>query len=228
MASAGAVSSVAFETGQAKKRNNAISAMLSGFVPAILLICLIPGVARHWLLGFCIGLVWANGFEYAYHRWLLHRPRSSFGKGHLLHHSTVGQPDEREHVTLGSSAVNIAILFLSHGIVLLAGDAILRLGVTPGVLAGWTTYLIAAEEIHWRIHLGERLPVVLRWSRAYHFTHHDCPNARYNVFFPLFDFIFGSFELGNAGKKIAQAEPNTERAAPFPLKQRAKRKLGGA
>ena len=97
-------------------------------------------------------------------------------------------------------------------------DEMLQLGVTPGVLTGWTTYLIAAEEIHWRIHLGERLSAVLRWSRAYHFTHHDCPNARYNVFFPLFDFIFGSFELGNAGKKIAQAEPNTERAAPFPLK----------
>jgi len=201
MASSGVVSDVAFEAGHAKRRNNAIAAIFSGLVPAIFLACFIRDVARHWVIGLCIGLVWANGFEYAYHRWLLHRPRSSFARGHLLHHSTMGQADEREHVTLGSSALNIAILFVSHGIVLLAADAILGIGITPGVLIGWTTYLIVAEEIHWRIHLGERLPVTLQWSRAYHFSHHDYPNARYNVFFPLFDLIFGSFELRNAEGK---------------------------
>lgn len=206
MASVGAVSGIALKTGAAKRRDNAIAATLSGLLPAILLTCFIPGVARHWLTGFCIGLVWANGFEYAYHRWLLHRPHSSFSKGHLLHHSTTGQPDEREHVTLGSSALNIAILFLSHGIVLFPVDALLRLGVTPGVMAGWTAYLIAAEEIHWRIHLGEWLPAAMERSRVYHFTHHDYPNARYNVFFPLFDLTLGSFELGHAGKTI----PNTQ------------------
>jgi hypothetical protein len=89
----------------------------------------------------------------------------------------------------------------------------LQLGVTPGVLAGWTTYLIAAEEIHWRIHLGERLPSVLRLSRAYHFTHHRYPNARYNVFFPLFDFILGSFELRNTNKRIAEGKPAQLRSA---------------
>jgi hypothetical protein len=28
--------------------------------------------------------------------------------------------------------------------------------------------------------------------RAYHMSHHARPNHRYNVFLPLFDFLFGN------------------------------------
>lgn len=205
MAISEALSHFALKQGRVKKRNNAIAAFICGLVPATIFAVLSPASVRHWLIGFFIGLVWANGFEYAYHRWLLHRPRSMFGKGHILHHSMVGQPDEPEHVTLGSSAVNVVLLFVSNGILLLAIEALLRTGISVGVLMGWTVYMIATEEIHWRIHLGEWLPPLLRRSRDYHFSHHDYPNARYNVFFPLFDLLCGNYRLHNPARSSSSS-----------------------
>ena len=36
------------------------------------------------------------------------------------------------------------------------------------------------------------LPPGLRFARAYHMSHHDYSNTRYNVFLPLFDMLFGN------------------------------------
>ena len=207
MAVSGDLSYFALKQGRVKKRNNAIAAFICGVVPATILAVLSPASARHWLIGFVIGLVWANGFEYAYHRWLLHRPRSIFGKGHILHHRMVGQPEEPEHVTLGSSPLNVALLFVSNGILLLAIEALLRTRISAGVLMGWAVYMIATEEVHWRIHLGEWLPPILRRSRDYHFSHHDYPNARYNVFLPLFDLLFGNYKLRSVARRSPSSSP---------------------
>lgn len=194
MGSSAELGNLALLHGLTKKRNNAIVAFFSGALPGALLAFHFYPTWERWLLGLLIGLLWGNAFEYAYHRWLLHRPRSSFGRGHLEHHMNVGKPEEAEHVSLGRSPWHIALLFLSNGIVVVAADLLLRLGITPGIFIGWTAYLVAAEEIHWRIHMHEWLPPGLRFARAYHMSHHDIPNTRYNVFLPIFDLI-----LGNSG-----------------------------
>lgn len=56
----------------------------------------------------------------------------------------------------------------------------------------FAAYYLAAEEMHWRIHLGGWLPPGLRALREYHLAHHDRPDARFNVFLPLFDWLFGT------------------------------------
>jgi len=147
-----------------------------------------------------IGLLWGNAFEYAYHRWLLHRPRSPLGKGHLQHHAHVGTPEEPEHVSLGKSPLHIALLFASNGTVVILIDFLLGLWIAPGIFVGWTFYLVTAEEIHWRIHMNGWLPPGLRFARAYHMAHHDIPNTRYNVFLPLFDLLLGN--SGLRGSKV--------------------------
>src|SRR5437868_5289868 len=124
---------IAFLRGQAKKRNNAIVALLSGALPGVLLTFYFPSNWQRWLLGVVIGLLWGNAFEYAYHRWLLHRPRSPLGKGHLEHHANIGTPEEPEHVSLGKSPLHIAILFASNGIVVLLIDFLLSLRITAGI-----------------------------------------------------------------------------------------------
>src|SRR5262249_10465471 len=129
---------LALRRGRAKKRNNAIVALLSGALPAARLTSYLPVNWERWLFGLLIGLVWANGFEYTYHRWLLHRPRSSLSRGHLEHHANVGTPEEAEHVSLGKSPPHIAILFFSNGIIVTLIDFLLGLGITPGILVGWT------------------------------------------------------------------------------------------
>ena len=184
---------LALRHGRVRKRNNAIVAALSGLIPAALLSFYFPFDWNRSVLGLLIGLVWGNGFEYAYHRWLLHLPGSALGKGHLEHHANVGTPEEAEHVSLGKSPFHIALLFASNGLIATTFDFLLGLGITPGIFVGWSVYLITTEEIHWRIHLNGWLPPGLRFARVYHMRHHDIPNSRYNVFLPLFDLLFRSY-----------------------------------
>jgi sterol desaturase/sphingolipid hydroxylase (fatty acid hydroxylase superfamily) len=200
---------VAVRHGRDKKRKNAIAALLCGVVPAVLLSRYSESVVR-WelsLLGFIVGLIlgliWGDAFEYVYHRWLLHRPRSPLGNGHHEHHAQIGTPEEADHVALVSSPLNILLLFVINGVpALLVASRMGLWGILSGVFIGWTVYLIVTEEIHWRIHRNGWLPPGFRFARAYHMSHHDIPNSRYNIFFPLFDLLFGS-----AGRSKAPAQP---------------------
>jgi hypothetical protein len=183
----------AIRHGQAKKRNNALAALLCGTIPAALLGVHASLTWERWIVGLTVGLIWGNAFEYAYHRWLLHRPRTSFGTAHHEHHANIGTPEEAEHVALITSPLNIVLLFLINGLPAYLISVVFGLdGVLSGVFVGWTAYLILCEEVHWRIHLNAWLPPRLHFARAYHMSHHDIPNSRYNVFLPLFDLVFHS------------------------------------
>ena len=174
------------------KRLNALTATLCGILPAVVLAWIRPVRGSVLLLSFLLGLVWANGFEYVYHRSLLHRPKCSLGKGHLLHHATVGTPCEPDHVTFGASPLSVALVFVVNGIPVVLVDIVLRLGIAAGILIAFSIYFIALEEMHWRIHLGGWLPPGLRTAREYHLAHHNTPDARFNVFLPLFDLLLGN------------------------------------
>lgn len=186
---------MAVRHGRDKKRQNGIAAALCGIAPALLVSPYSASVAswQHWLGGGVVGLIWGNGFEYIYHRWLLHRPHTPLATGHLEHHAQIGAPEEAEHVALISSPVNVVLLFVINGVpAFLAASLMGARGLLSGVFVAWSIYLIVTEEIHWRIHMNGWLPPGLGLARAYHLSHHDVPNSRYNVFLPLFDFLFES------------------------------------
>jgi hypothetical protein len=188
---------IAIRHGQAKKWTNAVAAVLCGIAPALLLALHASLTWQRWLLGLSIGLLWGNAFEYAYHRFLLHRPRTQHGAAHQEHHAQIGTSQEAEFVALISSPVNIVLLFVINGIPALLISLLLGLqGILCGVFIGWSLYVILCEEIHWRIHLNGWLPPGLQFARAYHMSHHEIPNSRYNVFFPLFDLLLGNMEVG--------------------------------
>jgi sterol desaturase/sphingolipid hydroxylase (fatty acid hydroxylase superfamily) len=182
----------ALARGRAVKRANAIAALLCGLVPAVLLAVTAPPSPKTWLLGLGVGLVWANLFEYAYHRCLLHLPGTFFAQRHLLHHGSVGAPDEAAHVNLGGSPLWVAALFAINGLPLVAVDLAFGLGISPGALIGFACYFLVVEEFHWRIHLGQQLPPGLRFARYYHLAHHDHPDGRFNIFLPLWDKLLGT------------------------------------
>src|SRR5215467_10428763 len=106
---------------------NAITAAFCGSLPGLILIR--PYSAQRLLAGFLIGLVWSNGFEYAYHRWILHWPKGALGKGHLLHHATLGTAYEPEHVTFGSSPFAVALIFIVNGLPVVLLDRALQVRV---------------------------------------------------------------------------------------------------
>ncbi len=174
------------------KRLNAFTAVLAGGVWGFALLALFPTSLERVILGFLVGLVWANGFEYLYHRWVLHMAGSFFARRHMVHHRATGTPEEAEHLTFGESPLWILLLFLVNGLPILLADRIFALGIAPGMLISFSVYFVAVEEIHWRIHLGEQLPGFLEPARAFHLLHHDTPVGRYNVFFPLFDWLLGT------------------------------------
>jgi len=183
-------------SGRSRKRKNAIAAVLCGVLPALCLGMYSSVDGKRLLLGVLIGLIWGNGFEYAYHRWLLHHPRNPLGTGHRDHHARVGTAEEAEFVALASSPLNVFLLFAVNSIPAVLMATLFGLwGILSGVFVGWMIYLIVTEEIHWRIHMNEWLPAVLRYARAHHMSHHDVPNSRFNVFLPIFDLL-----LGNTGK----------------------------
>jgi hypothetical protein len=198
---------ISVRQGRDKKRKNAIAALLCGGVPAVLLSFYSGPTAswRLWLLGFIVGLIWGDAFEYVYHRWLLHRPRSPLGTGHHEHHAQIGTSEEAEHVALISSPLNILLLYVINGVpAFLVASRMGLWGSLSGVFIGWTAYLIVTEEIHWRIHMNGWLPPGLRFARAYHMSHHDIPSSRYNVFLPLFDLLFGSTGRGRSSRALAR------------------------
>ena len=133
------------------------------------------------------GCLWALALGF-----ILHLAGSYFARRHLVHHRATGTPEEAEHVNFGESPLWIVLLFVVNGLPVSALDWLSGLGIAPGMLLAFVAYFVAVEEVHWRIHLGGRLPSVLEPARGYHLAHHDMPVGRYNVFFPLFDWLLGT------------------------------------
>lgn len=182
----------ALARGRAINIRNRITAIICGCAPAAVLAWQDPPTLGIWLAGLVAGLVWANGFEYAFHRWLLHLPDSYTGKGHLLHHASIGLAEEPLYVNLGGRPLWIVAMFVSNGIPVVAADYVLGWGVAPGMLVMFSLYFVLTEEIHWRFHLGGWLPRWLQPARARHFAHHERPEGDFNIFLPLFDRLVQS------------------------------------
>ncbi len=175
--------------GRVIKRNNFLTATACGVLPAIALYAAFPARPLALVISFIGGVIWANFFEYAYHRYLLHLPGTTLARRHLEHHSTVGAANEAENVNLGSAPVYVALLFVINGLPVIVADFLLGFHSAPGVLVAFTAYFLLTEELHWRIHLGESLPPGLESTRRYHLSHHTRPNARFNIFLPLWDLL---------------------------------------
>ena len=186
------ITTTSIARGRAVKKVNALTACLCGALPGIALGIFQPVGVGKWLIGFIAGFMWANAFEYVYHRFLLHLPKTFFAQRHLEHHASVGTPTEAEHVNFGSSPLWVAAIFAINSVPMAGVNVLLGLDMAPGILLAFSVYFVAVEEIHWRIHLGEWLLPGLRRARGYHLVHHVCPNARFNIFLPLCDMLFGS------------------------------------
>ena len=177
------------------KRVNAITALLIGAVLAALARKLVPfeplaSDPLHLVAGFLVGFVYANAFEYVLHRFFLHWGEGFLVQRHGLHHDTAGAPEEPRYVNFATSPWVVVLVFVLNAIPVFALELFLRAGLAFGILAGFTLYFIAYEEIHWRFHLGGWLPGWLRTARDHHMLHHGGFEGRYNVFLPIFDWVF--------------------------------------
>jgi len=187
-----AIDPAALERGRDINIRNAIVATLCGCGPAAVLAYLNPPQPMMWTIGLVAGFIWANFFEYALHRWIMHVPGSYAFDGHLLHHASIGMPHEPLHVNLGGKAIYVVLMFAGNGAPVVIADWLLRAGFAPGVLVSFSLYFILTEEIHWRFHMGGWLPAWLDRARARHMAHHDRPDRDYAIFWSVFDRLFGT------------------------------------
>lgn len=181
--------------GAAVKRRNAFTAILTGAALAILDARLFGfGVPRFapiaFALGVFAGLVYANAFEYVLHRFLLHRGKGFPVERHALHHDSAGAPDEARYVNFATNPFHVALVFLANAPSVFAIELLFHSGIGPGMFAGFTAYYVLYEEIHWRIHFGGWLPKWMQFARRHHMLHHGGFAGRYNVFLPIFDWLF--------------------------------------
>ena len=177
------------------KRRNAITALLMGSILSTIVLELAHFDARELDLlrlvaGFLVGVLYANGFEYVLHRFFLHWGEGFLVQRHGLHHDAAGAAEEPRYVNFATSPWVVVLVFVLNALPVFALEFFLRTGLAVGIFAGFTLYFIAYEEIHWRFHLGGWLPGWLRAAKGHHMLHHGGFEGRYNVFLPIFDWIF--------------------------------------
>jgi hypothetical protein len=96
-----------------------------------------------------LAFVYANFFEYALHRWLIHRLRGFVKREHLLHHS-IFRGDHRYHV-LRSEDCHFILFKWWQGPVIVASHlpALWIIGVFTGWPVVWPGLLVLpAEALH--------------------------------------------------------------------------------
>jgi hypothetical protein len=188
------------------KRNNLLAAASSGSVLAGISLWFFPHSVPGIFGGFVLGFLYANGFEYCLHRFILHGPRGFFREQHIVHHATLNSPEAARYVNFSSNPWGVVALFFANGAPFLFLQWIFRNGWTAGVFVGFAIYYVAFEEIHWRMHMGGWLPKWLRPAARHHLLHHAQESDRFNVFLPIFDWLAGSVGLqgrirgGEAGR----------------------------
>lgn len=176
------------------KRNNLLAAALSGAALAGISLWYFPHSPAGILTGAVLGFFYANAFEYCLHRFVLHAGRGIFGDQHMVHHNTLQSPEAARYVNFSRNPWGVVALFLANGVPFLFLQWHFRNSWTSGMFVSFALYYIAFEEIHWRTHMGGRLPKWLRFAARHHLLHHAHDNGEYNVFLPLVDWLVGAFQ----------------------------------
>jgi hypothetical protein len=186
------------------KRNNLIAASLSGLTLLVISLKFFAHSvsASGFLIGMVVGLVYANGFEYCLHRFLLHAGRGIFSQQHMVHHATLQSPEVARYVNFSSNPWGVVALFLANAIPFLAAQWIFHSGWLAGVYPSFALYYMAFEEIHWRSHMGGWLPDWLRPAAKHHLLHHAHATERFNVFLPFFDWLIAPFSAPRADDPV--------------------------
>jgi len=191
MLSDDAIRAAAYTQGLRTKRNNLIVAFLSGLT----LLLISAKVLSHsvslkgFLFGLVVGLVYANGFEYCLHRFLLHSGFGIFAHQHMVHHATLRAPEGARYVNFSRNPWGVVGLFCANALPFLALQWTLHWSWVSGVFPSFALYYMAFEEIHWRSHMGGWMPAWLRPAAKHHLLHHAHDTGRFNVFLPIFDWL---------------------------------------
>jgi len=153
---------------------------------------------------FSAGLLSWGLVEYAVHRWVLHRIPRAQGFNlpgnltHLKHHDDP-QSLQRLNVQLSESLPICLVYFLAAWAI--SGNWQAATYLFTGLMAGYFFY----EYLDFQAHHGTSRNRLVRYLRKYHNQHHHFDaTVRYGVTSPLFDYLFGTFDLPKKARRIDQ------------------------
>jgi hypothetical protein len=184
------------------KRNNLIAASLSGLILALLAVEFVAPSWIGFIFGLLAGFVYANGFEYCLHRFLLHCGHGIFSQQHMVHHSTLKSPEAAGYVNFSRNPWGVVALFCANALPFFGLEWIFNNGWVAGAFVSFALYYIAFEEIHWRTHMGGWLPGWLAPAARHHLSHHADDTGRYNVFLPIVDWIVSQVSSGRPHTRV--------------------------
>jgi hypothetical protein len=165
----------------------------------------------YWLAwGILGGVVVGSFFEWALHRFVMHRPLLGFTypfRTHALVHHQRFRADHTYHLIHEKDKETIPMAWWN-------GPAIIAVGMIPvlpvawfaghwslalGFLMAFSGYYGAYEYIHWCMHLPrarfvERSGLFFRLN-GHHLLHHRYMHKNFNVVFPLADLCLGTLLL---------------------------------
>src|SRR5258706_5638472 len=186
-----------------------------------------------WLAaGISVSIFFASFFEWALHRYFMHRPFGKFTypfERHALVHHRIFRADPSYHLKREEDKHTIPMAWWN-------GPVLIMVGSIPFIAFAWYTglwaflagtivsssaYYRAYEYIHWCMHLPrsryvERSGIFFRLN-GHHLLHHRYMHKNYNVVLPLADLCLGTLLL-RSKIHFKQAEgpavPNVQPKAP--------------
>ncbi len=163
--------------------------------------------------GFGFFFLYTSLFEYAFHRWILHRPWRVLLHPYEIHtflHHEVFCGDETFHVQREEDRGSILfewwqgpLIVAAHAPAIWGLELLSGLPLFWGGIAALAVYYGLYEYLHWCMHCPagrwiERTRV-FRYLNAHHRLHHGLWRTNFNVVFPLGDLVFGTFRSVPSG-----------------------------
>jgi hypothetical protein len=176
-------------------------------------------------IAFVVIFLYANLFEYTFHRWLMHGLRRYVSQPYETHvhlHHRIFRGDHRYHVLRADDRSFIlfewwqAPLILGpHAAVLWGMQATAGWPVLWPGLAALGVYYLLYEYLHWCMHNPTSRRIertsIFRYLDAHHRLHHAHWRINFNVVLPLADLVFRTFRATSlrAGARMLRREPVT-------------------
>jgi hypothetical protein len=185
-------------------------------------------------IGFMAATVYASFFEWALHRYFMHRPIGRFDyafRAHALVHHQTFKADHTYHLINEQDKHTIPMAWWN-------GPVLIALGIMPFILTSWLAgawgiaagaliacagYYGAYEYMHWCMHLPkkrniERSGIYFRLN-GHHLLHHRYMHKNFNVVFPLADLCLGTLLLRSKvhfkqaeGPAVPNVQPRTRKS----------------
>lgn len=162
------------------------------------------------LASLAAGIVFASFFEWALHRFVMHKPMGKFRyafETHAIVHHKVFKADHTYHLKNESDKETIPMAWWN-------GPVLIAIGALPFVIASWLSgqwavaaggtlafaaYYCVYEYMHWCMHLPKARQIELfgffRRLNGHHLLHHRYMHKNFNVVLPLADLCLGTLML---------------------------------